>query len=65
MKEYGWLGARPQVALLMLLRATDVLAQTSAGEDSSKHTALFYADAGLGLLADCDGVALPATPPCP
>ena len=55
---------RSQVALLMLLRATDVLAQNSAGKDGSKHTAIFYAETGLGLLAESDGMALLVVQTC-
>lgn len=57
-KAYNWLCIRSQVALIMLLRATDVLAQHSAGKDSSSNTAIFYADAGLQLLLECDGMFL-------
>jgi hypothetical protein len=46
---------------MMLLRATDVLAQHSTGKDSSKNSAIFYAEAGLDLLKDCQGVYLPVT----
>lgn len=47
----------------MLLRATDVLAQHSAGKDSSGNTAVFYTNAGLDLLQECDGMFCCALPP--
>jgi hypothetical protein len=40
----------------MLLRATDALAQHSAGKDSNGKTALFYAENGLEVLLECDGI---------
>jgi hypothetical protein len=40
----------------MLLRATDALAQHSAGKDSNGKTALFYAENGLEVLLECEGI---------
>lgn len=54
-RVYNWLCVRSHMACLMLLRATDALAQSSSGKDSSGNTALFYANAGLDLLSESDG----------
>jgi hypothetical protein len=58
-REYRWLSMKAQVALLLSLRAVGVLAQYSAGREREQggETALFYADAGLKLLLECEAGA--------
>lgn len=57
-RSYGWLSVRSHVALIMLLRAADVLRQNSAGKDGNQKTAIFYAEAGLELLKGSEGKPL-------
>ena len=58
-RSRGWLSVRSHVALIMLLRAADVLRQNSAGKDGYQKKAIFYAEAGLELLKDSEGKPIP------